>query len=104
MADSEIPPSKVHRRGAEPSLVERFGIEGLYGYRSISLESDYAATILIAKNGTGKTTLLGALDAFHAFIQSQIQQTLLPETLAELELNSPTRQRVRVRKQRGSTP
>ena len=36
----------------------------LYGHRSISLESDYAATILIAKNGTGKTTLLGALNAF----------------------------------------
>lgn len=64
MSDTEITPSKLHRRGAEPSLIERFGIEGLYGYRSIFLESDYAATILIAKNGTGKTTLLGALDAF----------------------------------------
>lgn len=29
-----------------------------------SLSSEYAATILIARNGTGKTTLLGALDAF----------------------------------------
>jgi predicted ATPase len=64
MPDAETFASKVHRRGAEPSLIERFGIVGLYGYRSISLESDYAATILIAKNGTGKTTLLGALDAF----------------------------------------
>jgi predicted ATPase len=51
-------------RGAEPSIIEAFGIEGLYRYRSISLASEYAATILIAKNGTGKTTLLGALDAF----------------------------------------
>jgi len=51
-------------KGAEPSIIEGFGIEGLYGYRSISLASEYAATILIAKNGTGKTTLLGALDAF----------------------------------------
>jgi predicted ATPase len=64
MPEPEAAASIVHRRGAEPSLIERFGIEGLYGYRSISLTSDYAATILIARNGTGKTTLLGALDAF----------------------------------------
>jgi hypothetical protein len=64
MPDPEVPVSKVRLRGAEPALIERFGIEGLHGYRSISLESEHAATILIAKNGTGKTTLLGALDAF----------------------------------------
>lgn len=51
-------------RGGEDSVVEAFGIRGLYGYRSISLSSEFAATILIARNGTGKTTLLGALDAF----------------------------------------
>lgn len=45
------------------ALIEGFGIKGLYGYRNISLESEYAATILIARNGAGKTTLLGALDA-----------------------------------------
>lgn len=50
--------------GSAPSLIELFTIEGLYGYRTIGLESDFAATILIAKNGSGKTTLLGALDAF----------------------------------------
>lgn len=49
--------------GSAPSLVEHFEIEGLHGYRDISLSSRYAATILIAKNGSGKTTLLGALDA-----------------------------------------
>ena len=64
MLEPEAAANAVRRRGTEPSLIERFGIEGLYGYRSISLTSDYAATILIAKNGTGKTTLLGALDAF----------------------------------------
>lgn len=58
--DQMIGPSK----GADASLVREFVIEGLYGYRNISLSSPYAATILIAKNGTGKTTLLGALDAF----------------------------------------
>lgn len=50
--------------GAKPALVEYFCIEGLFGYRSLSLGSKHAATILIAKNGAGKTTLLGALDAF----------------------------------------
>lgn len=50
--------------GSKPSLVQHFAIDGLFGYRSLSLESEYAATIVIAPNGAGKTTLLGALDAF----------------------------------------
>jgi len=50
-------------RGVQPSLLESFTITGLYGYRTISLSSEYAATILIAKNGSGKTTLLASLDA-----------------------------------------
>jgi len=51
-------------RSSEPSIIRSFGIRGLYGYRNISLESEFAATVLIARNGSGKTTLLGALDAF----------------------------------------
>ncbi|WP_186126125.1 AAA family ATPase [Burkholderia gladioli] len=47
-----------------PALVENFSIDGLYGYRSVSLSSRYAATVLIARNGSGKTTLIAALDAF----------------------------------------
>jgi len=65
--DSLLDPDSQEKaaiRGAQPALIEAFGIRGLYGYRTISLESNFAATILIAKNGTGKTTLLGALDAF----------------------------------------
>jgi energy-coupling factor transporter ATP-binding protein EcfA2 len=54
----------VEAVGSSASIVEKFGIRGLYGYRSIALSSDVAATILIAGNGTGKTTLLAALDAF----------------------------------------
>ena len=50
--------------GGRESFVRHFAITGLFGYRSISLDSDYAATILIARNGAGKTTMLGALDAF----------------------------------------
>lgn len=48
----------------KPPVVEHFSIEGLYGYRSISLSSKFAATVLIARNGSGKTTLIAALDAF----------------------------------------
>jgi energy-coupling factor transporter ATP-binding protein EcfA2 len=47
-----------------PSVVEHFSIHDLYGYKEVSFDSKYAATILIAQNGAGKTTLLGALDAF----------------------------------------
>lgn len=49
---------------SQPSIVEHFSIDGLFGYRSISLSSKSAATVLIAKNGSGKTTLIAALDAF----------------------------------------
>lgn len=56
--------SKTLERAIRPSIIQSFAIERLYGYRNISLESDYSATILIARNGSGKTTLLGALDAF----------------------------------------
>lgn len=61
--DSEIS-ARISDRAGQESLIESFGIVGLHGYRNISIESEYAASILIAKNGTGKTTLLGALDAF----------------------------------------
>ncbi|PZO01987.1 MAG: hypothetical protein DCF28_09270 [Alphaproteobacteria bacterium] len=55
---------KSHPKGAQAPLIEAFGIRGLHGYRTISLATSHAATILIAKNGTGKTTLLGVLNAF----------------------------------------
>lgn len=49
---------------SQPSIVEYFSIDGLFGYRSVSLSSKCAATVLIARNGSGKTTLIAALDAF----------------------------------------
>lgn len=64
MASSTKITGSIRKSGSKPSLVEEFAINGLYGYRDVSLTSRYAATILIAKNGAGKTTLLGALDAF----------------------------------------
>ena len=54
----------IYEIAADPPVIQYFGIVNLHGYRSISLSSENAATILIARNGTGKTTLLGALDAF----------------------------------------
>lgn len=45
-------------------LVESFAIEGLHGYRSLSLNTNFSGSVLIAPNGSGKTTFLGALDAF----------------------------------------
>lgn len=47
-----------------PPLVESFVIEGLHGYRQVSLSTRFSGTVLIAPNGSGKTTFLGALDAF----------------------------------------
>ncbi len=56
--------TEVVAPGSAPAIVEFFSIEGLYGYRTVSMAASYAATILIAKNGSGKTTLIGAADAF----------------------------------------
>ncbi len=55
---------ELYERGAAPSLIERFSIINLHGYRTLDLDSRHAATILIAPNGAGKTTLLNTLDAF----------------------------------------
>lgn len=62
--DNDTPVGEIKKAALRPSVVKHFSIEGLFGYRSISLDSKFAATVLIAKNGSGKTTLLGALDAF----------------------------------------
>lgn len=51
-------------KASGPPIVQDFSIEGLFGYRTVSLSSQYAATVLIARNGSGKTTLLATLDAF----------------------------------------
>jgi ABC-type lipoprotein export system ATPase subunit len=62
--DSTHDVGEIKKAALRPAIVKHFSIDGLFGYRSISLDSKYAATVLIAKNGSGKTTLLGALDAF----------------------------------------
>src|SRR5690606_23405715 len=64
MDDLDQPEDQLDAAGGRDSIVEYFSIEGLFGYRTVSLSSKFAATIVIAKNGSGKTTLLGVLDAF----------------------------------------
>jgi predicted ATPase len=59
-----LPIMETYSRGITPSLIQKFEIRNLHGYKTIALDSPYAATILIAQNGAGKTTLLNALDAF----------------------------------------
>lgn len=70
---------------AAPSIVEKFTIEGLYGYRTISLFSKYAATVLIAKNGSGKTTLLGVLDSFLTRQFSRLQDLAFDRIVCKLK-------------------
>jgi predicted ATPase len=44
--------------------VTRFAIRGLYGYKDIQIKMHTSTKIVIAENGTGKTTVLNALYAF----------------------------------------
>jgi predicted ATPase len=55
--------SSLEEKASSASLIKAFSIHGLYGYRTISMESPFSATIMIARNGAGKTTLINALYA-----------------------------------------
>lgn len=48
----------------QTALVERFTLRGVHGYKDITINFSDSATIVVAENGTGKTTVLGALNAF----------------------------------------
>ncbi len=45
-------------------LIEKFKIDGLHGYKNVEIDFTGPARIIIAENGTGKTTILTALYAF----------------------------------------
>ena len=45
-------------------LIEKFRIDGLHGYKNVEIDFSGPARIIIAENGTGKTTILAALNAF----------------------------------------
>ena len=42
-------------------LIRRFIIRGMYGYKDLGLDVSHSARVVIAENGTGKTTLLNAM-------------------------------------------
>lgn len=76
--------SRISEKASRPPLVESFEIRGLYGYRTIGLSSAHSATVLIAKNGTGKTTLLGALDAFLRLQLARLRNLKFDEIVCKL--------------------
>ncbi|MFM7368923.1 MAG: AAA family ATPase, partial [Sphaerospermopsis kisseleviana] len=43
------------------SNLKSFSINGLFGYKDMKIPFDKEAVILIAENGSGKTTILNAL-------------------------------------------
>jgi predicted ATPase len=45
-------------------LLERFTLRAVHGYKDITIQFQGAATVIVAENGTGKTTVLSALHAF----------------------------------------
>lgn len=47
-----------------PAPIERFTIRGVHGYKDITINFAGSATVVVAENGTGKTTVLNALNAF----------------------------------------
>ncbi|WP_313249564.1 AAA family ATPase [Stenotrophomonas acidaminiphila] len=47
----------------QPPL-ESFCIKGLHGYKDIRIDFSGESTVVVAENGTGKTTVLNALNAF----------------------------------------
>lgn len=49
---------------ARRPLVSRFRINRLHGYKDVEVSFEAAARIVIAENGSGKTTILSALRAF----------------------------------------
>ncbi|MCA3071058.1 MAG: AAA family ATPase [Rhodocyclaceae bacterium] len=47
-----------------PPLLQYFTLRGVHGYKDITVQFAGAATVIVAENGTGKTTVLSALNAF----------------------------------------
>lgn len=45
-------------------IIEYFTLRGVHGYKDLSIDFTGPATVIVAENGTGKTTLLSAFNAF----------------------------------------
>lgn len=54
---------KVAEIQSHPSIVEHFEVEGLNGFKNLKLNTPTCVRIVVAENGTGKTTLLNMLYA-----------------------------------------
>lgn len=52
---------KVLAKAGLPSVIKRFSLRGVNGYKDIELNAERSVKILVAENGAGKTTLLNAL-------------------------------------------
>ncbi len=53
----------MNYQSIQPPL-ESFCIKGLHGYKDIRIDFSGESTVVVAENGTGKTTVLNALNAF----------------------------------------
>lgn len=66
-------------------ILRRFTLRGLYGYKDLSVDSRDAASIVLAENGVGKTTLLNTL---YALLSGRISRlAALNFESAELEFD-----------------
>lgn len=84
----------------QPSPITRFAIRGLHGYKDVEIDFAGKATIIVAENGTGKTTVLNALYAFvsgnfHRLnavnfteVECHFQNALFPLVLSKAQLAS----------------
>lgn len=53
--------TKLQAREATTSLLSKFSLIGLFGYKSVELHFSAPSKIISAENGTGKTTIMNAL-------------------------------------------
>lgn len=80
--------------------LESFCIKGLHGYKDVRIDFSGKSTVVVAENGTGKTTVLNALNAFvtrrfqrlssinFESIECKFSHSLLPITIPKTHLVS----------------
>lgn len=73
--------SGVSMSNKQPHILRRFTLRGLHGYKNLSIDCGDSASIVLAENGVGKTTLLNAM---YALLSGRISR------LASLNFESAT--------------
>ena len=81
---------------SQEPIIKSFAIHGLHGYKSLYLDFQNRTRIVIAENGTGKTTFLSALNAFLLGNFSQIANLAFSEIECRLGASS---QAIRLRRE-----